>query len=52
LFCVSYRKGRRLEYVVRDVFRRRAEYEDRPLRLIRYRYDRLNDKLMLQEISV
>jgi Holliday junction resolvase len=24
LFCVSYRKGRRLEYVVRDMFRRRG----------------------------
>jgi Holliday junction resolvase len=23
LFCVNYRKGRRLEYVVRDMFRRR-----------------------------
>ena len=24
LFCVSYRRGRRLEYVVRDMFRRRG----------------------------
>jgi Holliday junction resolvase len=24
LFCVSYRKGRRLEHVVRDMFRRRG----------------------------
>jgi Holliday junction resolvase len=24
LFCVSYRSGRRLEYVVRDMFRRRG----------------------------
>ena len=24
MFCVSYRKGRRLEYVVRDMFRRRG----------------------------
>jgi predicted RNA-binding protein len=37
---------------VKEYVRRRAEYEDRPLRLIRYRYDRLNDKLVLQEVSV
>jgi Holliday junction resolvase len=24
LFCVSYRRGRRLEYVVRDMFKRRG----------------------------
>ena len=24
MFCASYRKGRRLEYVVRDMFRRRG----------------------------
>jgi Holliday junction resolvase len=24
LFCVSYRRGRRLEYVVRDMFRRKG----------------------------
>jgi Holliday junction resolvase len=30
LFCVSYRSGRRLEYVVRDMFRRRGWFVVRP----------------------